>query len=238
MDGSFTDNLGAGVRGLRIAFSSDLGFAKVDSEVAAIVEEAALSFESSGATLVKAAPEVADPLEMYTRLWMPARTKAVYDMGPDRATHLDVGHRRQAELGRHISIMNYLDAQEQRHDFCRKMADFFRRYDLLLTPTLPDTAWEAGLDYPPGNPPDPPESIRRISLCYTFSLAQLPVCSVPAGFSMQGLPVGMQIAGPRFADARVLQAAAALEKARPWSHRHPPVCDKQFGLQSQSTVSS
>lgn len=221
---SFLQGIDGGVRGWRIAFSHDLGFANVRADVAAIVEDAAVAFERLGARLVRAHPDIADPLDTYTPLWMPGRAKAMHDLGPERAARLDSGHRRQGELGQHVSIFDYLEAQERRHEFCRRMQDFFRTHDLLLTPTLPDTAWDAGLDYPPGNPPDPPESLRRISLCYTFSLAHLPACSVPAGLSPQGLPVGLQMVGPRFAEARVLQAAAAFEKERPWAHLRPPVC--------------
>jgi aspartyl-tRNA(Asn)/glutamyl-tRNA(Gln) amidotransferase subunit A len=221
---SFLDELEAGVRGWRIAFSPDLGFAKVQNDVAAIIEDAAHAFTRLGARLVGAHPDIADPLDTYTPLWMPGRAKVVHDLGSERAARLDAGHRRQAALGQRVSMFDYMEAQERRHELCRRMQDFFKTHDLLLTPTLPDTAWEAGLDYPPGNPPDPPESLRRISLCYTFSLAHLPACSVPAGLSPQGLPVGLQIVGPRFAEARVLQAAAAFENERPWTHLRPPIC--------------
>ena len=223
-NGSFTDNLGDGIQGMRVAFSPDLGFAKVAPEVSAVVESAASAFEGLGARLTADRPDIADPLEIYTALWMPGRAKALEDLGPEKASRLDPGHRRQCELGRRVTIFDYLDAQEKRHEFCRRMTAFFNDYDLLLTPTLPDTAWEAGMDYPPGNPLDPPESIRRISLCYSFSLAHLPSCSVPAGFSSEGLPVGLQIVGQRFSEATVLRAAAAFEAARPWSHLRPPVC--------------
>jgi aspartyl-tRNA(Asn)/glutamyl-tRNA(Gln) amidotransferase subunit A len=221
---SFLDDLELGVRDVRIAFSLDLGFATVKPDVAEVFEGAVEAFTRLGARLSPAHPDIADPLDTYTPLWMPGKAKGVHDLGSDRAAQLDAGHRRQAELGQRISMFDYMDAQQRRHELCRRMNDFFRTYDLLLTPTLPDTAWEAGLDYPPGNPLDPPESLRRISLCYTFSLARLPACSVPAGFSRQGLPVGLQIVGPRFSEARVLQAAAAFEKERPWAHLRPPLC--------------
>jgi aspartyl-tRNA(Asn)/glutamyl-tRNA(Gln) amidotransferase subunit A len=221
---SFTDSLDAGVRGMRIAYSADLGIAKVKPEVSAVFESAVMAFKSLGAILTADNPKIDDPLEIYTALWMPGRAKGLEDLGPEKARRLDPGHRRQCELGRRVTIFDYMSAQEKRHEFCRKMSQFFSEYDLLLTPTLPDTAWDAGMDYPPGNPPDPPESIRRISLCYVFSLAHLPACSVPAGFSSDGLPIGLQIVGPRFSEATVFRAAAAFEKARPWSRLRPPVC--------------
>jgi aspartyl-tRNA(Asn)/glutamyl-tRNA(Gln) amidotransferase subunit A len=221
---SFLKTLGKGAKGLHIAFSPDLGFAKVKPDVAKVVADAVRAFDTSGAVVEEVDPQIEDPLEIYSALWMPGRAKAVHDLGPEQAERLDRGHRRQGELGRKVDIFDFLTAQERRHEFCRSLYKLFDRYDVLLTPTLPDTAWEAGMDYPPGNPPDPPESVRRISLCYTFSLAQLPACSVPAGFTEAGLPVGLQIVGPRFGDAMVLRVAAAFEKLRPWAHLRPPVC--------------
>jgi aspartyl-tRNA(Asn)/glutamyl-tRNA(Gln) amidotransferase subunit A len=57
---------------------------------------------------------------------------------------------------------------------------------------------------------------------YPFNLTGQPAASVPCGFTGDGLPVGLQIVGRRFADATVLQAAAAFERLRPWAHRRPP----------------
>lgn len=169
---SFTENLQDGIAGMRIAFSRDLGFANVDPAVAAVVAQAVRAFEDLGARVEEAHPAIEDPLDIYTKLWMPGRAKAVHDLGPQQALQLDAGHRRQGELGRGIALFDYLDALERRHELNRRIQEFFSRFDLLLTPTMPDTPWDAGVDYPPGNPPDPPESVRRVSLCYTFSLGR------------------------------------------------------------------
>ncbi|MCH7479385.1 MAG: amidase, partial [SAR324 cluster bacterium] len=56
---------------------------------------------------------------------------------------------------------------------------------------------------------------------YPFNLTHLPAATVPAGFSAEGLPVGLQIVGRRHADLTVLQAAAAFEEARPWADKRP-----------------
>lgn len=222
---SFLEGIDEGVKGLRVAFSADLGFADVRPEVAELVELGARALEDAGARLIRADPPIDNPLDIYTPLWMPGRAKEIRDLGPERAARLDKGHRRQGELGQVVTAYDYMTAQEKRHEFCRRLLGFLGDYDVLVTPTLPDTAWEAGLDYPPGNPPDPPESIRRIALCFTFSLAHVPACSVPCGMTKAGLPVGMQIVGRRFGEAMVLRVARAFEQLRPWSQLRPPVCD-------------
>ena len=97
---------------------------------------------------------------------------------------------------------------------------FFARYDLLLTPTMPIVAFEIG------NPPSTIDG-QKISLAgwtpftYPFNLTGQPAASVPAGFTPDGLPVGLQIVGRRHADRAVLAAAAAYEAARPWSAQRP-----------------
>jgi len=67
--------------------------------------------------------------------------------------------------------------------------------------------------------------MQRSFLTYAFSVLGLPAISIPRGFTKAGLPVGLQIAGPRRGEAAVLRAAAAFEAAQPWADRRPPVVD-------------
>ena len=93
------------------------------------------------------------------------------------------------------------------------MGRFHRKYDLLLTPTLPITAFAKGRDVPDGWPS--PDWTSWTPYTYPFNLTQQPAASVPCGLTGAGLPVGLQIVGPRHADALVLRAARAYERARP-----------------------
>jgi Asp-tRNA(Asn)/Glu-tRNA(Gln) amidotransferase A subunit family amidase len=103
------------------------------------------------------------------------------------------------------------------------MASFFKRYDLLVTPTLttvpfPHSGWQPGPESISGQP------INRLLgwiLTYPFNLTGHPAISIPCGFSSDGLPIGLQIIGRRHADAQVLQAAAAFEAVMPWAHIRP-----------------
>jgi aspartyl-tRNA(Asn)/glutamyl-tRNA(Gln) amidotransferase subunit A len=109
------------------------------------------------------------------------------------------------------------------HAWCNAL---FERFDLLVTPTLP-------YDPPPARGPMPAETEGRAqsewamaSFTVPFNLARVPAASVRAGFSRAGLPIGMQIVGPRLADASVLLAARELERVRPW-HPHWPVVPEE-----------
>ena len=100
-----------------------------------------------------------------------------------------------------------------------RMGRFYETYDLLLTPTMPMVAFEAGLE-------SPPESSGRrwtswAGFSYPFNMTQQPAASVPCGFSDSGLPIGLQIVGPRHSDTRVLRACRAFELARPWAGHRP-----------------
>lgn len=94
------------------------------------------------------------------------------------------------------------------------MGLFHERYDLLLTPTMPIAAFEAGREVPPGSPS--PRWMSWTPFTYPFNMTQQPAASLPCGLTSGGLPVGLQVVGARHADALVMAACAAYEKARPW----------------------
>ena len=100
------------------------------------------------------------------------------------------------------------------------MRRFHEIYDLLLTPTLPLAAFEAGEERP--DPARQPRWINWAPFSNPFNLTQQPAASVPCGLTAAGLPVGLQIVGPMHADALVLRAARAFEAARPWPMPEAP----------------
>jgi aspartyl-tRNA(Asn)/glutamyl-tRNA(Gln) amidotransferase subunit A len=99
---------------------------------------------------------------------------------------------------------------------------FFERYDLLVTPTTSVAAFPIGVSYPAeieGRAID--NQLQWFPFTFPFSITGQPAITVPCGFTAEGLPVGLQIIGRRFADATVLRAAAAFEAAQPWAARRP-----------------
>ena len=101
----------------------------------------------------------------------------------------------------------------------KRMSEFHETYDVLLTPTMPIAAFEAGRDAPAGSASSAWTSWTPYT--YPFNLTQQPALSVPCGFTSAGLPVGLHVVGPRHADARVLRVGRAYERATDWSSAVP-----------------
>ncbi len=218
---SFLDRLDDGVRGLRIAFSPDLGYVRNDPQVDAAVRAAAAVLADAGAHVEQADPGFADPVDAFHALWFAGAASVLRAYGRDDVQKVDPGLRRVVERASAISTADYLDAMALRVDLGVRMGRFHQTYDLLLTPTLPITAFPKGRDVPPGW-----HSLDWTSwtpYTYPFNMTQQPAASVPCGFTSSGLPVGLQIIGPRHADALVLRAARAYERATEWTSVRPPL---------------
>jgi aspartyl-tRNA(Asn)/glutamyl-tRNA(Gln) amidotransferase subunit A len=208
-------------RGLRVGFSADLGYAVVQSDVAAVVREAAGVFEKLGCTLseVKGGPPdlgaswgILGAFELAGRI---APLRAEHDASFSRALMEGV---RMAE---HLTPAWWGEFSRQRALLVEWNARVFSELDLLLTPTAP-------FDPPPAKGPFPSEVEGRpqplagvAAFTIPANLSWNPAASVRAGLSRAGLPVGLQIVGPAHADALVLQAAFAFERERPWHPRWP-----------------
>jgi aspartyl-tRNA(Asn)/glutamyl-tRNA(Gln) amidotransferase subunit A len=132
---------------------------------------------------------------------------------------VDPGLRRTADAGAGYSASDYLDATAVRTELGRLMGRFHQDYDVLVTPTLPLTAFPVGRDVPDGW--ESPEWTSWTPYTYPFNLTQQPALSVPCGFSSTGLPVGLQVVGPRHSDALVLRVGQAYQAATDWHLRTP-----------------
>jgi Asp-tRNA(Asn)/Glu-tRNA(Gln) amidotransferase A subunit family amidase len=128
------------------------------------------------------------------------------------------------EQGRALSLRDVGKAETARTALYQRVRQFFETYDLLLLPTTVAPPYAAHGGYPTtvaGRPISTPYEI--LLLTYAFNVTGQPAISVPAGWTTEGLPIGLQIVGRRQADALVLRAAAAFEAAAPWAQRRPPV---------------
>ena len=218
---SFLDGLDDGVRGLRIAFSPDLGYVRNDPEVDAAVRSAAAVLAAAGAVVDEVDPGFSDPQDAFHVLWFAGAAKVLDSFGPGAIERVDPGLRRGIEKAGPVSASQFLDATAVRMDLGVRMGLFHQRYDLLLTPTLPIPAFPAEDDVPPGWPSADWTSWTPYT--YPFNMTQQPAASVPCGFTAAGLPVGLQIVGPRHSDALVLRAARAYEAATDWTDAVPPL---------------
>lgn len=202
-----------GVRGLRIAASADLGYAEVDPEIRDAFERAVETLGDLGAVVERADPGFASPRDMFCRHWFSAAAHLGRGLSPDKLAMLDPGLLEVMEEGRRVDAAGLYELQAQRTDLGMQAQLFFERYDLLVTPTLPLLAFEAGVETPDRR--KYPRWIDWSPFSYPFNLTQQPAASVPCGFSAGGLPIGLHLVGAKYADALVLRAARAFEAARP-----------------------
>jgi aspartyl-tRNA(Asn)/glutamyl-tRNA(Gln) amidotransferase subunit A len=215
-----------GIRGKRIAFSRDWGYAAVDPEVSEVVAGAARVFERDlGCIVEEANPGWEDPAAAFAAV-MIAETdlRAMREMiakhGRQMSSHLvDL-------MSREWTAEDLTSANIARKAVVNKMWRLMSRYDLLLTPTASVAAFPIHMQGPDkiAGRYVRPESF----LAFTFpcNFTGQPAASVPAGFTRNGLPVGLQIIGRHLDDAMVLRASAAFESAQPWAHRWPPIVEK------------
>ena len=203
--------LDGGVADLRIAYSPDLGYAKVDPEVRQIVDDAVKVFSDLGAKVEQKNPGFTDPAPIFTTHWFSGA--AFLMKGIKNQKLVDPGLREVAAQGEKITADQLLDAQMKRGALGVHMNLFHREYDLLLTPTLSIAAFDAGKEVADKMLQERWTDWTPFS--FPFNLTQQPAASIPCGLTKAGLPVGLHIVGPRYADALVLRAARAFESARP-----------------------
>jgi aspartyl-tRNA(Asn)/glutamyl-tRNA(Gln) amidotransferase subunit A len=202
-----------GIRGMRIAYSPALGYAEVDTEVAALVAKAVRELEALGAIIEQVDPGIEDPLDISTGLWF-VSSKTVYDsLRPEGQAVTDPDFAAQAAQGAELSAQDVQLLTLKRNALGTQMRLFMTRYDVLVTPAVAIPAFEAR---PAGAVPMTPESMLSWTpFSYPFNLTQQPAITVPCGLTSAGLPVGLQIVGRAHDEVTVLRAARAYETVHP-----------------------
>jgi len=212
--GDYTVGLEDGIRGLRIAYSPTLGYARhVHPEIAAAVDAAVHQLQALGAHVEQVDPGFEDPLEITTGLWFLGAHTVWRGLTAQQQAVTDPDFRAEAELGARLSAAQVQQLNLRRGALGSHMRQFMQRYDLLVTPSVAVPAFEARA---PGSVPMAPQSMLGWTpFSYPFNLTQQPAISVPCGLTQEGLPMGLQIVGPMFGDAQVLRAARAYESVQP-----------------------
>ena len=212
--------------GLKVAYSSDWGYASVDPEVRRVVGEAVEIFERDlGCSVEETHPGFEDP---YDAFWgmvvldtdLAGMRRMADELGEKMSPHL------VELLERDWSAEDLTNAVKVRKAVCNKMWRFMRNYDLLLTPTLAVPPFETGIQGPDVIDGREVGTTYWLSFTFPMNMTGQPAATVPAGFTADGLPVGMQIVGRHLDDPMVLKAAAAFEAAKPWKDLWPPLLEK------------
>jgi aspartyl-tRNA(Asn)/glutamyl-tRNA(Gln) amidotransferase subunit A len=210
----YTIGLHDGIRGLRIAWSPTLGYAKnVDVEIAQACRRAVEDLQTLGAEVEAVDPGFEDPLEITTGLWFAGSWTLWNTLTPEQQRQTDPDFAAQAALGARLTVLELQRLHLRRGALGSHMRQFMQRYDLLVTPTVAVPAFEA---LPAGHSKmNPASMLGWTPFSYPFNLTQQPACTIPCGLTAAGLPIGLQIVGPMFGDALVLRAARAYENLRP-----------------------
>ncbi|HZO12581.1 MAG TPA: amidase [Polyangiaceae bacterium] len=215
---SYRESLRIKAQGLRIGLSLDLGYAPVQSDIAACIEDAARVFTTLGHRLEAVS---GGPPEMGVEWGLLGAYQLGAEFGPRLAgREADVTRAllRGVEMARGLTRDWWGETARKRARVVEWCAALFDRCDVLLTPTVP-------FDPPPAGGPFPSEIDGRAlpassagSFTIPFNLSWHPAATVRAGSSRAGLPVGMQIVVPRHREDLLLQLAHAFERERPWQH--------------------
>ena len=218
---NYTGRLAEGVKGKRIAYSPDLGHARVDPEVAALVKAAVARFTELGATVEEVAtPWAKDGPDLVRFFWAAHLTRLIPKL-PEWESQMDPGLVACIKDGGNASAMDYMLWRERKMTYVSAIHRWFEDWDFLLTPAVSVAAFPAELLMPAHWPSHKWDWVSWAEFSYPFNMSWNPAASVPCGFTADGLPVGLQVVGQRFDDLGVLQAAAAFEAVQPWADRRP-----------------
>ena len=222
-DVDWIDALRPRERRLRVAYASDFGYVAVDPEVRQLVGTAVRTLETAiDCDLEEVTPDWDDPFESF---W------GIVALDTDLRGMREMATRHRHEMTPHL--LDFLDRQwtaeqltdavQGRKALVNRMWKLMDRYDLLVTPTLtvpPFPVHSQGPEKVDGKIVSP---FAWLSFTLPINLTGQPAATVPAGWTADGLPVGMQIVGRHLGDATVLSTAAAFQSAEDWRDRWPAV---------------
>lgn len=221
MPPDFSAGLEQGVKGLKLAWSADMGYGAVDEEVLQAVSASAFLFQELGAAVQECGLILDHPMQAYLDISRPSMVAAYEGVLDDHRDDLMDYVNQALDHGHNATGADFARALRAVEVLRSKLDDLLNEYDLLLTPTM-------GMVAPPlGQPPTKvggkevhPQWIFP-NLTVGFNLTGQPAATVPCGFSSDGLPIGLHIIGRRGDETTVLRASAAFEQARPWHHMRP-----------------
>ncbi len=218
----FVSGLNDDVRGLKVAWSPDFGYAPVDEEVLAAASRGAKVFEELGCIVEEPGFALDDPFPAFWDMFGIAGATSYGHLLDDHRDELSHYAIKTIEHGLGRTASDYSRSLQKMVQLGSQMEDFFEAYDLLLSPTMAVPAFPVE-EHPTviaGREVDP--WWGYVPFTFPINMTGQTAASIPCGFSSDGLPIGLHIVGKRGAEATVLKACAAFESARPWADKRPP----------------
>ncbi|MCX6005067.1 MAG: amidase family protein [Chloroflexi bacterium] len=220
---SYLSALTGDLKGLKIAWSPDLGYTVADPQVLKITEKAVKTFTSLGASVESITPALNSPEHAFSTHVGVQLATLLHDKLDEYREQIDPLLAIFIDMSKDKSARGYVAEWWQLLEYRRKINTIFNKYDLLLTPTVSVPPFKLGCYGPREIAGKKVSPLAWMAFTYPFNVTGQPAASVPCGWTEDNLPVGLQIVGRRFDDATVLKASAAFEKASPWADKYPPL---------------
>jgi aspartyl-tRNA(Asn)/glutamyl-tRNA(Gln) amidotransferase subunit A len=196
------------VAGLSFAYAPHLGGAEPDAEVRALTDAAVSSLRQAGATVTETGPVIMRLRPAFEAFWRASFATRLRATPREQWDLIDPGYVAIAEKGMEIDLDMVLDGEKNRARLHRELAALFRDHHLLLTPTTPHTAPLVETEY---NSQGYDRWHDGVPYTLPFNLTGHPAASIPCGLTPAGLPVGLQVVGPKYAERAIFEACLALE---------------------------
>ena len=220
----YTAGINDGIDRLRIGIPDDFFYDVIDEEVSAAICEAAGILAELGAVVERCSiPALNHALGISSTILVTEAAETLLSHMRERPEDIGADVRARLYLGAMTPAVDYLKAQRARAAYNEQLADAMSDYDLLLAPTAAVGA--PGIDQEFVEVGGKMENALSLMsrLTRPFNLTGQPTVSVPCGFTSEGMPIGMQLAGRMWEDSVVLRAAHAFERATEWHTRRPPI---------------
>ncbi len=220
----FAQPLDREFRGVRVAWCLDLGGLPLDRRVRAVLEAQRATFEDIGCIVEDAAPDLADADGIFRDLRAFLVASSYVDLLATHRHELKPEMVWNIEEGLRLSAVDVGKAMARQQELFERVRQFMMRYDFLLCAVNQVPPFDLNLRYPTEIEGVPMETyIAWMKSAYWITVTRLPAISVPAGYTDDGLPVGIQIVGRFRDDLGVLQLAYAFEGATQFWRRRPGV---------------
>ena len=201
------------IKGLRIAYVSDIADIGVESEIDTICRDAAAALGKLGAQVEEIKFSAGDgraPYQTWRGFWMVGqqyeRLSQIEQFGPNL--------KGSVEAGLKLNAIDFAAAERTRHQVFLRFQQLFERFDILLTPAAPVKPYPVEQNFPDRiNGRSFENYIDWVAPAYLITLVSLPAATAPAGLSRDGLPIGMQIVAPRFEEPMILRVARQIHRA-------------------------
>ena len=219
---SYFDKINEEPKNLKIAYSLNLGFAKfIEPEVKSSVLDAIQKFDNYDWLIEESKIKIKNPELTMWIIWTTGFAKSLMPILKRKKIKIDNDLYRTAKMGMNYSAKDIRGAKLQREKISQTISELFKKYDILITPTLACPAFGIDIPFPKvinGKEVNPG---AWMAFTYPFNMSGNPAASIPCGWSNDGLPIGMQIVGKKYDELTVLQVSKAFEELAPWQNKRP-----------------